>query len=241
MQGVECYEHISHHDDLTGFVQEHASLINKLAWHIKGRLPQHIELDDLIQSGLIGLLEAKKSFSEKEGASFTTYASLKIRCAIYEFVRKNSGITRDISQNIKKISAAVSRLENRQDTTISNKEIADEMGVSQKKYADITSEITAYKLVSTYEVASIDNIACDNYVNPLFLIEADNEKSLIQSMVQDLPKRDQLILALYYNEQLNFKKIAEIIGLTEARISQIHSTVLSKLKRKIIYQEESTL
>lgn len=241
MQGIKCYEHIEHHDDLTGFVQEHASLINKIAWHIKGRLPVTIDMDDLIQSGLIGLLEAKKNFSAQEGASFTTYASLKIRCAIYEFVRKNSGITRDISQNIKKISAAVSRIKNTQDETVSDTAIAKEMGISLKKYADISSEIEAYKLVSTYEVASIEDIASDDLINPLLSVEIDDEKTLIQSVVSDLPKREQLILSLYYSEQLNFKEIGEIVALTEARVSQIHANVLSKLKRKLTYKDKNYL
>jgi RNA polymerase sigma factor for flagellar operon FliA len=232
---VECYEHIEHTDDLTAFVQAHAPLINKMAWHIKGRLPSHIELDDLIQSGLIGLLEAKASFSEEKGASFTTYASLKIRCAIYEFVRKQAGITRDISQNIKKISAATSRIENNEETLYSDKAIAHEMGVSLKKYADITREITAYQSINRQEDV-IDEIASDDTNNPLSILEVDSEKSWIKSTVSSLSHREQLILALYYNELLSFKEIAEITDLTEARISQIHSAILSKLKRKLTYQ-----
>lgn len=241
MQGVTCYEHIEHHEDLTGFVQAHASLINKIAWHIKGRLPVHIELDDLIQSGLIGLLEAKSSFSEKGGASFMTYASLKVRCAIYEFVRKNSGITRDISQNIKKISAAVSRIENAEGVMLSDKTVANEMGVSLKKYADMNREITAYKSVSMQEIAAIEEIPCNETANPLQLLEAEHEKALISSMLNGLPHRDQLILSLYYTNQLNFKEIGKIMDLTEARISQIHSVTLSKLKCKLTNHNESAL
>lgn len=232
MHCVECYERIEHSDDLTRFVQKHASLVNKMARHIKGRLPFHIELDDLIQSGLIGLLEAKNSFSEEKGASFTTYASLKVRCAIYEFVRHNSGITRDISQNIKKISAAHSRLEH-SDNGYSEQDVAQELGVSLKKYADITREITAYQSISMQELDVIEEIACADTPNPLHELEVESERSLIKSIISNLPEREQLILALYYNEQLSFKEIADITDLTEARISQIHSAVINKLKRKL--------
>ncbi|MFI4918018.1 MAG: sigma-70 family RNA polymerase sigma factor [Legionellales bacterium] len=238
MQSVECYEHIEHHDDLTGFVQQHASLINKIAWQVKGRLPSHIELDDLIQSGLIGLLEAKNSFSDEKGASFTTYASLKIRCAIYEFIRKNSGITRDISQNIKKISAAVSRLENSDEMPHSDSLVAREMGISIKKYGLMTREIMAYQSISMHEAVVIDGIAGDDTADPLYTLEADSDKSWIASTVRALPEREQLILALYYNDQLSFKEIATVTDLTEARISQLHSMILSKLRRKLTHQNK---
>lgn len=241
-QGVESYQRVEHHDDLTGFVQEHSPLIQKIARNLKNHLPQHIEFDDLLQSGLMGLLEAKGSFSEEAGASFVTYASLKIRCAMYEFVRKNSGITRDISQNIKKISEVVTRLDNEDDVhTHSDSSIASELGVSLKKYADMTREISTYKSVSSHEVSTIDDIPDEDKANPLYCVEEDDEKSMIKSMLQCLPKREQIILALYYNEQMNLKEIADIMDLTEARISQIHTTCLAKLKQKLTYQYETEL
>lgn len=233
MEGVECYERIEHHDDLTGFIQTHASLIHKMAWHIKNRLPTQIELDDLIQSGLIGLLEAKNTFSDTAGASFTTYASLKVRCAMYEFVRKSSGITRDISQNIKKIAASVARIENQCEVGVSDQSIAAEMGISLKKYADMTREISAYKAISMQEPEIVDDVVSGDTLDPLQAVEEEDDRSIIQSVVSDLPKREQMILALYYNNQLNFKEIAHIMDLTEARISQIHATLLEKLKRKL--------
>jgi RNA polymerase sigma factor FliA len=235
---VECYEHIEQTDDLTAFVEEHASLINKLAWHIKSRLPSHIEIDDLIQSGLIGLLEAKSSFAAEKGAAFTTYASLKIRCAMYEFVRRQAGITRDISQNIKKMSAAIARIENKDDGLYSDKAVAEEMGISLKKYSEITREITTYQSIHRQD-DSIEEIADDDTNNPLHAIEIDSEKSWIKSIISSFSSREQLILALYYNEQLSLKEIADITDLTEARISQIHSTLLSKLKHKLTYQNKA--
>ena len=233
MGGVECYERIERHDDLTGFIQTYASLIHKMAWHIKNRLPTQIELDDLIQSGLIGLLEAKNTFSDTAGASFATYASLKVRCAMYEFVRKSSGITRDISQNIKKIAASVTRIENQCGAGVSDQSIAAEMGISLKKYAEMTREISTYKAISMQEPEIADDVVSDDTLDPLQAVEEEDDRSIIQSVVRDLPKREQMILALYYNNLLNFKEIAHIMDLTEARISQIHATLLAKLKRKL--------
>jgi RNA polymerase sigma factor for flagellar operon FliA len=241
VESIKCYEHIGHHVDLTAFVQEHATLVNKMAWHIKNRLPVYIELDDLIQSGLIGLLEAKRTFSEYAGASFTTFASLKVRFAMYEFVRKNSGITRDISQNIKKISESVAEIESQSAGVVSDQAVANKLGVSLKKYTDMMREISAYKSISMHEVVDVDELPCENTMNPLNMLEEDDEKLLIQSMLLELPEREQLILGLYYNNQLNFKEIGMVMDLSEARISQIHSTLLDKLRRKLTYLDESRL
>lgn len=239
MESVKCYEHVKQHDDLTAFIQEHATLINKMAWHIKNRLPVYIDLDDLIQSGLIGLLEAKRAFSVDAGASFTTFASLKVRFAMYEFVRKNSGITRDISQNIKKISESVAEIERQSPGMVTDQAVADKLGVSLKKYADMTREITAYKSISMHELVNIDDVSCENAINPLNLLEEDDEKLLIRSMLMDLPQREQLIVGLYYNNQLNFKEIGMVMDLSEARVSQIHAALLDKLKRKLTRYDES--
>jgi RNA polymerase sigma factor for flagellar operon FliA len=241
VDGVKCYQHIEHHHDLTAFVQEHAALIHKMAWHLKHKLPESVELDDLIQSGLIGLLDAKNTYLKEAGAAFTTYASLKVRCAMYECVRKNSGITRDISQHIKKISAAISRIENNQDGQVSSQAIAAEMGVSAQQYADMTREINAYKSISMHDVEGVEDVACEKSLNPLEVLADESEKGLIKSMLSELPKREQIILALYYTHQLNFKEIGEVMNLTEARISQIHAGLLSKLKRKLTNQHETLI
>lgn len=238
MQSHKGYESINAEDDLASFVTLHATLIHKLAKHIKARLPLSIELDDLIQSGLVGLLEARTSYSSDAGASFVTYASLKIRCAMYEFIRKNSGITRDISQNIKKISAAVSRLENEADIRVSDQTIANEMGIDMKKYNAMIREINAYQSVKVSDSGFLESIACDNTSNPLLSLEEEDEKASILSVLEALPQRDQIVLALHYTNTMNFKDIGEILDLTEARISQIHSSLLMKLKQRITHINE---
>lgn len=239
MTGIECYDVVERHQDLTVFVKTHAALIYKMAWQIKNRLAAQIELDDLIQSGLIGLLEAKNTYSEAAGASFITYASLKVRCAIYEFVRKHSGITRDISQNIKKISETMAKVEHQHQGHITDKIVADEMGVSLKKYADMTREINAYRAISMQEPELREEFACEATLDPLAQVEEECDKSVIKAIISALPQREQTILGLYYNNQLSFKEIAVMMNLTEARISQIHSTLLDKLKRQLTRQFES--
>jgi len=240
LQGIDCYKHVeNNNDNLSGFVTTYSPLIKRIANHIKCRLPTSIELDDLLQAGLIGLLEARNTFSQEGGASFETYASIKIRGAIIDELRRNTGITRDISQNMKKIAVAKSSLENREADAIliSAKSLSDTLGISEKKYTHMMSEINAYHAVSMSDVSTIEDIPCAMSLDPLAALEHDSIKVSIKEMIATLPKREQQVLALYYNEQLNFREIADILDLTEARISQIHTQCLAKIKRKYRHAE----
>lgn len=237
MPDIDCYKQIENQEDLSGFVISFGPLIKRIANHIKCKVPASVELDDLLQAGLIGLLEAKNSFSVQGGAAFETFASIKIRGAMIDEVRRHTGITRDISQNIKKMASAKSTLENHTDNSshISTKAIAEEMGVSEKKYMKMSSEIQAFYAVSINEVDAIENIPCESSADPQTLVEKESIRQSVKDIVNSLPKREQQILALYYNEQISFRDIADIMNLTEARISQIHADTLTKVKRKYGY------
>lgn len=236
MESLDCYRRVEVQDDLSSFVIKHSPLIKRVAAHIKCRLPACVELDDLIQAGLIGLLEAKNQFSETGGASFETYARIKIHGAMIDELRRHTGMTRDISQNMKNISAARTELENDEqyETPISGKNIAEKLGIPEKKYAHMMTEIHAWQSVSMNEVEKIDDVVCSLSPNPIDAVEKEDLRYAIKSVIASLPRREQQILALYYNEQLNFREIAEILDLTEARISQLHALSLTKVKKKYL-------
>lgn len=233
-QGIECYNSVGNQDDLTAFVLEHSPLIKKIASHMKCNLPAHIELDDLIQAGLIGLLEARNTFLASAGAAFETWASIKIRAAIIDELRKNTGITRDISQNIKHISKARSQIENDLEPrrVMSSRAIAEKMGVSEKRYAHMTAEINAWQSISLNDVDNIEQITSSQLTNPLDGLAAQDIQLSVKTVIASLTLREQQILALYYNEQLTFREIADMLALTEARISQLHSLSLVKIRKK---------
>lgn len=240
MPGIDCYKQVEHdQDDLSSFVLNYAPLIRRIANHVKCRLPANVELDDLLQSGLIGLLEARNSFTDDAGAGFETYASIRIRGAIIDELRRNSGITRDISQNIKKIAQAKSILENQDGDAIviSSKAVAEQIGISESKYSHMVSEINACQSVSMSDISAIENIACSFSPDPAIALEKDSIRLSVRELMNTLPKREQQILALYYNEQLNFREIADILDLTEARISQLHAQSLGKIKKRFVYSQ----
>lgn len=236
VQGLNCYKNIENNGDLSGFVTGYSGLIKKIVNHIKCKLPANIERDDLIQAGIIGLLEAKNKFSTESGASFETYATIKIRGAIIDELRKNTGITRDISQNIKTISLARSQIENTDKSNmLSSKAIADKMGITEKKYTHMMNEINAYHSMSMNDFEAIEEVPCTRSINPIDAIEYADTHDAVKALLKTLPKREQQILALYYNEQLNFKEIADMFDLTEARISQLHAISLAKIRKKYCY------
>jgi RNA polymerase sigma factor for flagellar operon FliA len=234
VQCLDWYKCVENNDDLIAFVTKYSPLIKRIANYIKCKVPGTVQLDDLIQSGLIGLLEARTNYSTDGGAAFETYASIKIRGAIIDDLRKATGITRDISQNIKAISAARSEIENTSQVgePISAKVIAQKMGVSEKRYTHMTAEINAYNNISMSDVAVLEAIPCSQSINPLETIEHEDTKISLKQLITTLPKREQQLLALYYNEQLNFKEIADILDLTEARVCQLHALCLEKLRTK---------
>lgn len=238
MQGVACYKKLAANVDVEDFVKQHSPLIHRIARYIQSTIPQYIEFDDLLQSGLVGLLEARAGFKEDGGASFSTYATLKIRFAIYEGIRKSSGITREISQNIKKISAVMRHFEQQGEHKPSVKSLADEIGVSVAKYAEMTKQIDTYQSINTHDNEMLLEARDDEKNNPINLVELDDTKANVKEVISELPKREQIILALYYNEQMNLKEIAGVMDLTEARVSQLHAQVIIKLKRKLTRSDE---
>lgn len=235
MQGSDQYKIIDQQDDINLFVIQHSVLVKRIANHLKCRLPANTDLDDLIQSGLVGLLEAKKRFSMEYNASFETYASIKIRGAMIDDFRKRSGMTREISQHIKKISHARSKIENnssRQECRISSQDMANEIGVSLEKYEFMVNEINTHQSIHLEAPLEEDYMVAENTLNPLEYIEEEDLTNALKSLILNCSKREQYILALYYNDQLTFKEIADTLDLTEARVSQIHSTLLNKIKQQ---------
>lgn len=237
MKDATQYQSMKQHHELTTCVSQYTGLVKRIALHIKKMLPYRFELDDIIQAGFLGLLEAKASYNEHFGAAFQTYAAIKIRYAIYESLRKDSGVTREISQKLKRISQAIGQLENKQIVTATS--VADVLGITTEQYHRDLTSINAVKTVPlddlTHEIPSAD----DSLSNPVLETARLQIKSMIKKLIEELPKKEQLVLALYYNECLGFREIGEILALSEARISQIHAQLMKKLRLKLVNLQDA--
>ncbi len=233
MQGIDAYEENADNLLLEQFVTEHKLLVKKIALHMKRRLPSHIELEDLLQSGFVGLLEARSHFKEDMGATFETFASIRIKGAMIDSLRKNSWGNREVIKNMRVISEAIARLEQRLQKQPSTDEIAKELEISIEDYLDMCQQISLCNILSL-DMINGDAALIDNgKENPDEVTEQQETLNLLKETLAKLPEREQLVLSLYYIEEFTFKQIAEVLELTEARICQLHSQAILRIKNRI--------
>ena len=231
MQSIMDYEN-NENITMEKSIIDYLPLVKRIAICIKRKLPSHIELEDLLQSGVVGLLEAQKNFNPDMGASFETFAGKRIRGAIIDALRKNSWANRDIIKNMKRIADATKMVEQREKRQASIEDITAALGVSADEHAKMAQEINLLyvtNLTDDYLDASLISEADD----PAKLLEAHVAKDKLKEVLTTLPQREQLVLSLYYVEELTFKEIGEVMDLTEARICQLHSHAIAKLRTKI--------
>lgn len=237
MQGVSVHSVGMYEENsdevIEQFVIEHRPLVKKIALHIKRRLPSHVELDDLLQSGLIGLLEARKNYKPNMGTTFETFASIRIRGAIIDSLRKSSWVSRETIKNMRKMSDAITKIEQRNQKHATSEEIAEELGISVEEHFKITQEISICNILSLDEIDQDNSIFGNDDTAPEGIISQEDIKEQLKEILQELPEREQLVLSLYYVEEFTFKQIGEILDLTEARICQLHTHAIARVRGKM--------
>lgn len=234
MNNINAYEEESSELSLDKFIVQYQPLVKKIALYLKRRLPSHIDLDDLLQSGVIGLLEARNGFQENQGASFETYAGIRIRGAMVDALRKNSWISRDAIKNMKKISKAINRVEQRNQAPASSDDIAKELGVTLDEYYQLSQDAIAFNILNLDELEQAGIALEDTEKSPQEDTEAELAKIKLKAVLIDLPEREQLLLSLYYIEEFTFKQIGEILEVSEARVCQLHTQAVARIKSKMM-------
>lgn len=223
--------------DKAQLVERHASLVKRIAHHLMARLPASVIVDDLIQAGMIGLLEAAKNFDGSKGASFETFAGIRIRGAMLDEIRKGDWTPRSVHKNGRAISDAISQVERETGRDARDVDIAAKLNVSLPEYHQMLSEVNAGKLVGIEDLGvSEDVIATDESRgtdSPLEdLMQGSFQKELAHA-ITTLPEREAIVLSLYYDEELNLREIGEVLEVSESRVSQIHSQAMLKLKARM--------
>ena len=218
-------------------VERHAPLVKRIAHHLMARLPASVLVDDLIQAGMIGLLEAAKNFDGSKGASFETFAGIRIRGAMLDEIRKGDWTPRSVHKNSRAITEAINLVERETGRDARDFEIAEKMGVSLDSYHQMLNEVNAGKLVGIEDLGMSEDVITteSNQGNdtPLDdLMQGAFQKSLAQA-ITTLPEREAIVLSLYYDEELNLREIGEVLEVSESRVSQIHSQAMLKLKAKM--------
>ena len=225
-------------DKLHHLVMQHAQLVKKIAHHLRGRLPQTVLLEDLIQAGMIGLLEASKKFDASKGASFETYAGIRIRGHMLDEVRRNDWVPRSVYKNARVISEAVRRIENKLGRDAKDYEIAEELGVGIREYHLMLKDASTTQLF-TFDDLGISEDAINHGKEggaknePLNEVQKDDLYQQLIRIIGKLPEREKMVLSLYYEQELNLKEIGEVLGVSESRVSQIHSQAMIRVKARM--------
>lgn len=218
-------------------VYAHASLVKRIAHHLKGRLPDTVQVDDLIQAGMIGLLEAARNFDDGQGASFETYAGIRIRGAMLDEVRRHDWAPRSVYRRSREIAEAVRVVENREGRDASDAEIAAQLEIPLEEYHEMLRDASGQRLFSLEQSSEegdplVERLP-DERGGVFERIQHDDLRNRVAELIANLPERERMVMALYYDEELNLREIGAVIGVTESRICQIHSQALLRLRARI--------
>lgn len=238
MSGVAMYAAVqantNTNDDL---VVQHVALVKRIANHLMGRLPDSVQMDDLIQSGLLGLLEAVKHYDNNQGASFETYASIRIRGAMLDELRRCDWTPRSVHKKSRQVTEAIREIELKVGRDARDSEVAEFMAMSIEEYHHILQDSLSCKTFSIEELTQgeegvIDTIYSNAEQPEQILVKQSFQKALAKA-IYELPERERLVISLYYDEELNLREIGHILDVSESRVSQICSQAMLRLRARL--------
>jgi RNA polymerase sigma factor for flagellar operon FliA len=223
--------------DKNQLVERHAPLVKRIAHHLMARLPASVLVDDLIQAGMIGLLEAARNFDGSKGASFETFAGIRIRGSMLDEIRKGDWTPRSVHKNSRAITEAISQVEKATGRDARDIDVAERLQVPVQEYHQMLREVNAGKLVGIEDLGVSEDVlttdATKGEDSPFEnMVQGSFQKALAQA-ITTLPEREAIVLSLYYDEELNLREIGEVLEVSESRVSQIHSQAMLKLKSKM--------
>ena len=224
-------------------ILEYAPLIKYIAQKIAARLPANIELDDLMSSGVIGLMDAIDKYDSKRDNKFKTYAEFRIRGAILDELRAQDWVPRSVREKAKQLERCYAKIEQEKGRQATDEEVCEQLGISQEEYHDMLNQVRSVSLLSYDDVSNFskqDKRALHGYgdtgtksATPFSEVNLAHFKKMIADNINDLPEKQRLVLSLYYYEDLNLKEIGRVLDVTESRVSQLHTQAILRLKGKL--------
>lgn len=221
----------------TEIVEQHTELVRQIAFHLFRTMPANVQLDDLIQSGLIGLLEASSKYELGHGASFKTYAGIRIRGAMLDEIRRHDWAPRSVFRKMREVSEAMRQLENELGRDARDADVVERLGISFTEYQRILKDASDRKLSSTEELGVGGELIVDGLYGqidgPLDCLESDEFRRGVARALRSLPEREKWVMSLYYDQDLNLREIGELLGVTESRVCQIHGQAVLRLRARL--------
>ena len=233
MTGADTYSRVQQDD----FANRYAPLVKRIAHHVLARLPASVQLEDLLQAGMLGLLEARNNFDAGKGASFETFAGIRIRGAMIDEIRRGDWVPRSVHKNSRAIASAIKEIEQRTGRDARDTEVAEKLGVEVEEYRQMLMEASSGHMLDFEGLGVTEEYfsqgLSDNSLTPLERIQKEDFRNSLAGAIASLPEREKLVLALYYDEELNLKEIGEVLGVSESRISQINSQAMLRLQSRL--------
>ncbi|WED21046.1 RNA polymerase sigma factor FliA [Vibrio sp. JC009] len=237
MNKALTYDHRANVTNQKSFLEQHTDLVKRIAHHLLGRLPPSVLVEDLIQAGMIGLIEAQQNYDGTKGASFETYAGIRIRGAMLDEVRKGDWVPRSVHKNNRTISQAINELEATLKRDPTDAEVAKHLNLTIEQYHTALSDINCSRLVGIEDLGVSEDVITNeddlDENTPFQGVADENFRQALVDSIKSLPEREALVLSLYYDEELNLKEIGEVLGVSESRVSQILSQSMQRLRTKL--------
>lgn len=215
-------------------VTRYAPLVKKIAYYMMSRLPPSVQADDLIQAGMIGLLEALRNYDADQGASFRTYAGIRIRGAMLDEIRKSDWAPRSLHRKVRQAADAICEIERTENRYPKDAEVADRLGVPLDAYHRTVRDAAGHKLLSLDELVNASDAIPDELGecagDPLESLVFGEFREALTKVIASLPDREQMVMSLYYDKELNLREIGAVLNLTESRICQIHGQALLRVQ-----------
>jgi RNA polymerase sigma factor for flagellar operon FliA len=227
--------------DASALLKQYSPLVRRLAHQMIAKLPANVELDDLIQVGMIGLSDALSRFDANQGVQFETFATQRIRGAMLDELRGNDWMSRGDRRHQRSIEAAVHKLEQRFGRAPSESEIAREMGLSLADYQELLGKVRGTQLIYLEDMGGgedgdedyLDRHVADEEANPIMRLEDRRMREALVEAIKQLPEREQYVMSMYYEQDMNLKEIAAVLGVTESRVCQLHSQSIARLRSRL--------
>jgi RNA polymerase sigma factor FliA len=225
--------------DKNTIVQKMLPLVKRIAYYLAMRLPPSVQVDDLIQAGLIGLMSAIENYQEDHGAQFETYATQRVRGAMLDELRAMDWLPRQVRQNGRKIEGAIDSLEQALGRHPKEAEIAERLGVPLDQYQHMLEESSGGQLLyfedfQTGEYESLMNVpSLQQTLTPLDVLENENFRAALIDRINDLPERERMVISLYYDQEMNLKEIGAVLEVSESRVCQLHHQAVARLRTRM--------
>jgi RNA polymerase sigma factor for flagellar operon FliA len=229
----------NHNGNVEQCVEQFAPLVKRLAYYMMASLPPSVEIDDVIQSGMMGLLDAAKRFKDTYGAQFETYAVQRIRGAMLDGLRQSDWLPRGLRKSLRQVEGMISKLEQQQGRPPTEPELAAALGISLADYQQLLQDARGYQLVSSEDLQGygdesyIDHFYSDERPDPLQSLLDGEQRDALVSAIAELPDREKKVMGLYYEQELNLREIGEVLGVSESRICQLHTQAIARLRSRL--------